>query len=231
MAKFTPGAIVSEVRNKIAATVFTKNRAGAAIRNRTTPINRRSASQSANRQVLSALAAQWRGLTQAQRNSWNSAAPNFPQQDSLGQTIFLTGEQLYIRCNANLLLIGQAQITNAPSPTSFAVLAFTSLTMDASAGSVDLAFSPTVPTGYSLVVRATAPVSAGKDFVSKSAFRYLKTIAAGQTSPQDIASEYIAKFGAITNAEGLKVFTEMYLVEVASGLAGVPVRGSGIIVP
>ena len=44
-AKFTPGAIISEIRNKIAATVFSKNGAGAIIRNRITPINRRTTLQ------------------------------------------------------------------------------------------------------------------------------------------------------------------------------------------
>ncbi len=229
-AKFTPGAIVSEVRNKIAATVFTKNKAGASIRNRTTPINRRSTGQTEQRQQLSSLSSSWRGLTQAQRDGWNSAAASFPQQDNLGQTIFLTGAQLYVRCNANLVLIGEAQIVNAPSPASFAVLGFTSLTMDASSGSASLAFTPTVPTGFTLVVRATAPISPGKSFVPSSAFRFIQEVAAAATSPQDIAAAYIAIFGAITSKAGQKVFVEMFLIQTATGLAGIPVRGSGVIV-
>lgn len=229
MAKFTPGAIVSEVRNKIAATVFTKNKAGASIRNRVTPINRRSANQTNRRQILASLSAQWRGLSQAQRNSWNNAAPSFPQTDNLGQTITLSGEQLFVRCNANLLLIGESQITSAPTPTSFDVLAFTSLTATADDGVVSLAFSPTVPAGYSMVVRSTPPVSPGKQFIPNSAFRFTKAIAAAATSPQALTSEYAAVNGSITNATGQKIFTEMFLVENASGLAGIPVRGYGLI--
>lgn len=230
-AKFTPGAIISEIRNKIAATVYTKNKAGMAIRNRTTPINRRSSGQSLARQTLASISSGWRGLTQAQRDGWNSAAASFPQQDNLGNTIFLTGAQLYQRSNNNLALIGEAPIVDAPSPTSFDILAFTSLTMDASSGTVSLAFTPTVPAGFAMVVRATAPISAGKSFVPRSSFRYLDTIAAAATSPQDIAAAYIAVFGAITSKAGQKVFAEFFLVEVATGLAGIPVSGYGIIVP
>jgi hypothetical protein len=228
--KFTPGAIVSEMRGTIAATTFTKNKAGAAMRNRVTPINRRSSGQTNQRQILSALSAQWRGLTAAQRTAWNSASASFPQTDALGQTIFLTGAQLYVRLNANLIVIGQSAITSPPSPVSFAVLTFTSITADASAGTIALAFSPTVPAGFSMVVRATPPVSPGKTFIPSSAFRQIAVVAAAATSPQATGTAYTTVFGAITGATGQKIFYEIFLVDNASGLAGIPVRGSGIVV-
>lgn len=228
-AKFTPGAIVSEIRNKIAATVFTKNAAGAAIRNRVTPINRRSNSQTNRRQRLASLASSWRGLTESERAGWNAASANFPVQDNLGQTIYLTGEQLYVRCNANLLLIGQAQITAAPNPTSFEVLTpgvFTAEDDD----TITLAFTPTpVPAGFNLVIRATPPVSAGKSFVSQSAFKYVQTIAAAGASPANIAAAYEALYGSLANAVGQKIFVEAFLIEIASGLAGQSVRTSAIV--
>lgn len=228
-AKFTPGAIISEIRNKIAATVYTKNRAGASIRNRVTPINRNSTNQTLRRQQLASLSSGWRSLTQAQRDGWNSASGSFPQTDSLGQTVYLTGEQLYVRCNANLLLTGNAQITDAPSPTSFDVLAFTSLDATADDGVISLAFTPTVPAGFELVVRASAPVSAGKSFMPSSAFKFIQSIAPAATSPQALTTAYANVFGAITGSTGQKIFVEMFLVEQASGLAGIPVRGSGVV--
>lgn len=228
MAKFTPGAIVSEIRNKIAATVFSKNAAGAMIRNRVTPINPSSVKQTLRRQQLSSLASGWRGLTQAQRDAWNAASPSFPVQDNLGQTIFLTGEQLYIRSNANALLIGAAAITAAPAPVSFDTLALSGLT----ATDLDvttLSFTPTVPTGYAMVVRATPAVSAGKEFVSKSQFRFLKSIAAAQTSPQVLSAEYLALYGSLAGKAGQKIFMEAFLVHIVSGLAGQKVRVAAIV--
>ncbi len=230
-AKFTPGLMLSEMRGKVAASVYTKNKAGAAIRNRTTPINRRSTSQTQKRQQLSSLSSSWRGLTASQIAGWNAAAASFPQQDSLGQTIFLTGAQLYIRCNANLLLTGGALITDAPAPTSFDVLALGASAFDASAGTMTQAFTPTpVPAGFNLVIRATRPLSAGKSFVGSSEFRFIQSVAAAGASPANIAAAYIAKFGAITGATGQKVFVEAFLMETLTGLAGIPVRTSALIV-
>jgi hypothetical protein len=228
-AKMTPGAIVSEVRGKIAATVFGRNKGGAVIRNRITPINRRSASQQLRKQLLASFASQWRGLSQAERDSWNAASPNFPQTDNLGQVIYLTGEQLYVRCNSNLVMLGQSQIDVAPSPTSFDVIAFTSLTATADDGAMSLAFTPTVPAGYQLVVRATAPISAGKQSPARSAYRLITVIAAAETSPQAIGIAYTNVFGAITGATGQKIFIEMFLVESSSGLAGIPVSGDAVV--
>lgn len=229
MAKITAGIIVSEIRGKVSGNVFSKNKGGAIVRNRVTPINRRSESQSKTRQTLAALAASWRGLTQDQRNSWNAAAPNFPQSDNLGQTIFLSGEQLYIRCNTNLSLAGLSQIVNAPNPASFEVIGFTSLTADASDGTISLAFTPNVPAGKTLMIRATAPHSAGISFVGQSKFRFIKGVAAAQTSPQAIGSEYASVFGAITGATGQKIAVELFLLDNATGLTGVPIKGVGVV--
>lgn len=227
-AKFTPGFGFSEIRGKVAATVYSKNAAGAVIRNRVTPINRRSNRQTEQRQVLASLSSGWRGLSQAQRDGWNAAAANFPQTDSLGQTVILTGEQLYIRCNANLTLIGQSLITNAPIPTSFDPLALGAITLTAAAFTV--AFTPTpIPAGFNLVFRATRPVSAGKSFFGKSDYRFLEAIAAAGATPADLDATYEAIFGDKTGQVGQKVGIEAFLVEISSGLAGIPVRTSALI--
>jgi hypothetical protein len=226
MAKFTPGAIVSEIRNKIAATVFTRNASGAAIRNRITPINRRSNLQSSRRQRLGALASGWRDLSQNQRDSFNAAAANFPRQDNLGQTIIPTGEQLYIELNANLLLIGQSQITSAPAPVAFDAIAATGLTAEDD-DTLSLAFTPTVPAGFTLVVRGTRQVSPGKNFFGKSDYRFVQTIAAAATSPQSVSAAYVALFGSLVL--GQKLSLEIFLIHNASGIAGQKVRISAIV--
>lgn len=227
-AKFTPGAIISEIRNKIAATVFSKNGAGAIIRNRVTPINRRTTLQTNQRQLLASLASAWRGLTQAQRDGWNAASPNFPQTDSLGQTVTLTGEQLYVRSNANLVLIGQAQIVNAPAPTSFAILALGAVVLTEAAFTV--AFTPTpVPAGFTMVYRASRPLSPGKNFIGKSEFRFIQVEAAAEVTPADLDAAYELIFGDKTGLVGQKIGVEAFLVEDSSGLAGIPVATTALI--
>lgn len=228
-AKFTPGAIVSEIRGKIAATVFSRNRGGAVIRNRIKPINRRSVGQSTRRQTLGSLASGWRGLTQTQRDSWNAAAQNFPVQDTLGQTIFLSGEQLYVRFNANLILIGEAQITTAPSPFAFAVYTATLTAEDDTvAASFDIAFTPDPMTaGNTLAAFATRNLSPGIEAPNASDFRFIGMIDPADTSPKDLVTEYVAEFG--NPIAGQKIFLELRPIATASGQGGTPLRASAIV--
>lgn len=229
MAKITPGAIISEIRGTVAASTYSRNKGKAVMRNRVTPINRRSTNQTQRRQQLASYSSQWRGLTEAQRAGWNSAAQNFPQSDNLGQTIFLSGEQLYVRFNLNLQLIGGTPIDDAPAPSSFAVLAIGAIVLEDD-DTMTIAFTPTpVPTGFELVIRATAPVSAGRSFVSQSQFRFIMSEPAAGASPVDISAAYIAVHGSLANAVGQKVFVEMFLVDSATGQAGQKVRASHVV--
>ena len=225
-AKFTPGAIISEISGKIAATIFTRNRGGNIIRNRRTPINRRSVLQSVRRQGLGNLASSWRGLTEGQRGSWNGATGNFPYQNTLGETKFLSGEQLYIQFNQNLLLIGQATIQTAPAPFAFATFV-TSLTGAAGIQALSLVFTPTPLTANNYFnVFATPNLSPGIAAPNASKFRYLETVDPADTSPVDILASFTALFGAVVEAQ--KVFVEIRPV-ANTGQGGTPLRTSAVI--
>lgn len=228
MAKFTPGAIISEIRGTIASTTFSKNAAGAIIRNRVKPINRNSNAQNIQRQIFATISSAWRGLTQVQRNSWIEATPDFPYQDSLGQTKQLTGAQLHQKLNLNRLLIGEAMIPTAPPQTSFPEFNIGAVAATTSTFTVTFTPDP-VPAGFALMVYATRPLSAGIDFVSKSDFRLIQFLDPADASPADIFTDYTAKVSALTGQSGKKVFVEIALVEVASGIASARVRGSAVI--
>jgi hypothetical protein len=225
MAKFTPGAIVSEISGKIGATIYSRNRGGNIIRNRRTPINRRSVGQSTRRQGLGNLASAWRGLTQTQRNSWNNATGNFPYQNTLGETKFLSGEQLYIQFNQNLLLIGSAVVATAPAPFAFAV--FTIALTATAVPALSLAFTPDPLTAdNNLAVYATPNLSPGINAPNRSAFRYLETIAPAAASPANILASYQALFGDPVATQ--KIFVEVRPV-AATGQGGTPLRTSAIV--
>lgn len=49
------------------------------------------------------------------------------------------------------------------------------------------------------------------------------------TSPQDVSVAYTGKFGQI-NTVGSKVFVEVKFIDQATGLAGVPIQASTIVV-
>ena len=225
MAIFTPGAIVSEISGKIAATVYTRNRGGNVIRNRRTPINRRSVKQSQRRQGLGNLASSWRGLTQVQRDSWNGATGNFPYQNSLGETKFLSGEQLFIQFNQNLLLIGSATIDTAPSAFAFAT--FTLSLAAADTPSFAVTFTPTPLTAdNNLAVYATPNLSPGIGSPNASKFRFIGFIAPAAISPDDMLTDYQAVFG--DPVAGQKIFLEARPISV-DGQGGTPLRAVAIV--
>ena len=78
------GALVVDGRNKIGGQVASKNRNGAYMRNKVTPVNGKSAGQVTVRNRLASLASGWRGLTAGQRLAWNNAVSDYKKTDIFG---------------------------------------------------------------------------------------------------------------------------------------------------
>lgn len=218
--------IVAEARGSIAGTVFSKNTYGAYLRTKVSPINKQSISQQAVRALLASVAQDWRGLTQAQRDLWNQFAVNFSRTNIFGDQVQLTGFNLFMRLNKNLLEVNESVITSAPTPQD--VFGFTSISIapDETTGDFEVTFAPAIPATDKVIVYATAPLSQGKDF-AKSELRKIEVLDNTATSPYDITTSYVAKFGALPPA-GTKVFVELKPVNITSGQPGVRIKASGI---
>ena len=214
--KFT--AIVAEIRNKLNGNVFSRNSSGAYIRTKVTPVNPNTSFQSNVRADFTTVAQAWRDLTEAERNSWNQGVVSFSHTDIFGDNVPLSGFGLHQQLNLNLLAIGAAVITAPPLPG--AVFNFTSSSLAAAFAlqTVTLTYAPAIPATETVILKATAPLSAGKSFV-KSELRQIDTIVAADVSPFSSEAEYITKFGAV-GAVGSKVFYETKAVVTLTGLAG-----------
>jgi hypothetical protein len=211
------GALMTDGRGKIGGQVLSKNRGGAYMRNKVTPVNPQTASQSTVRSRFGDLSSAWRGLTQAQRDAWNGIVSQYSKTDIFGDLKNPSGLALYQRLNNNLAKIGVAAIST-PLATS-AVPTVTAGTLTATTGvqALSLALGGAVPAGVKMVVRATAPMSAGKNFV-KSEFRQILVVAAAAASPVNLLASYTAKFGPV-GAIGTKVFVSIEFVSITTGLA------------
>lgn len=210
------GALVVDGRNKIGGQVASKNRAGAYLRNKVTPVNPQSSYQVTVRARLSSLASGWRGLTQAQRLAWNSAVSDYKKTDIFGDIQNPSGFNLYVKLNSNLINIGVASISTPPLPVAVSVFTTATLAGAAGAQSLSLTVTPTTqPTSETIIVRATPAQSAGKFFV-KSEFRQIATFTAATAGAYDLASAYIAKFGPIGPA-GVKIFVQVVHVNETTG--------------
>lgn len=227
MAKLKWGALVTDGRGKIGGHVLSKNRAGAYIRTKVTPVNGQTSSQLTVRNRFTTYSQAWSGLTQAQRDAWNAAVADFAKTDVFGDLKNPTGFNLYQRLNNNLVTVGSAAIDTPPLPAAVGEVVASSIAVAAGAGSFSLVMAGAVPAGTAVKVFATAPQSPGKSYV-KNQFRLVAILAAAEATPYDLAAEYIAKFGSVGVA-GQKDFVKLVAVNTTTGQEGTPSQVSAIV--
>lgn len=216
MAKILFTAFLADARGKLAGTVFSKNRSGAYTRTKVTPVNARTSYQMAVRQRLGSFSATWRGLTPEQRSLWNAAVANYPRTDQFGKTVQQTGAQLFIGLNSNLDNVGSTPIVTPPLPLEMPTI---SVDANYTGGVFNLSIDGTVPSSFSLVIKATTALSAGRNFVGND-LRQIAVYTAPFASPLVITSDYVNKFGAAP--VGSLVGLQVYLISSTTGQAGVP---------
>lgn len=100
MALIKTGGGISEIRGSIGGTTFSRSRYGATARNRSIPVQPNSTRQLAARQVFASLLEAWNGLDADQRTNWNTYAANVAMTNRLGETMYLSGQNHFIRSNA-----------------------------------------------------------------------------------------------------------------------------------
>jgi hypothetical protein len=133
-----------------------------------------------------------------------------------------------VRLNANLLKIGEAQISDAPVPE--AVTSLATLTIAAAAGASTLAATFTLGTvgdTSTFFVEATPQMSAGISFI-KGKFRKLTTFPEATVSPFALGALYETRFGNLV--AGNRVNVQIYKVSDVTGLQSLPLQATTIVV-
>lgn len=212
------GALIVDGRGKIGGHVASKNRSGAYIRTKVTPVNPQTSFQGAVRSRFTTLSQDWRGLDEAERLAWNAAVGDYQSTDVFGDLKNPTGFNLHQKLNNNLLNIGESQVSVPPVPSAVQAVVITALASAAGAGTLTVTYSPAIAAGSTVKVFATAPQSAGKSFV-KSEYRQIGTMAAADVSPFSLETLYDAKFGSV-GAAGQKIFVKMVAVNKVTGQEG-----------
>lgn len=229
MAKIKYSALVSDMRNKLNGSVLSKNRYGSYVRNKVTPVNPQTSFQLNQRANLATLSSGWRGLTQAQRDSWSAAAKDTPFTDIFGDIKHLTGQALYVGRNLNLLKSGNSIINNPGVSVDVPVITAGSVNLEITAGTISAVelggiLPATVPAGFKLVVYATPAYGAGISFV-KNKYRYLGTftVTAGVA---DVTVAWTARFGSA--GAGDKAAFKLALVSNTTGQLGLASSIEGV---
>jgi len=187
---------------------YSHNKGGQYIRARRIPTNPNSSRQQATRSVLGTYASAWSGLSAANRASWNSYAATHTVKDALGQDVYISGINWFIKCNSILLDAGQTPVTTPPAGVAPASLAGFAVTFT-DADTISVAFSTVFAAGEFLQIWQTMPSTVGRSQNFNQA-RLVGYTTDDPTTPVSIDLPYppasgqqVRFFCAVCSAEGL----------------------------
>lgn len=220
MARIKFGLAISDIRGSISGTTFSSGTYGAYARRRAVPTNPNTAKQGAIRATFASLTSSWRNLTEAQRLTWITQAPNYTNLNSFGDNVPLTGQALFMRCNLNLASVNLSPISSALPPKTLIAPSMSFLSADVSAGEILLNSRSATDSTTRLAIYVTPNVSAGINFFARSAFRFVDYITTSQASGnEDIAGKWEALYGAPLSVGmiGNKIAVYINAIDVETG--------------
>lgn len=217
------GMMMTDGRGKLGGQVASKNRSGAYVRTKVTPVNPQSTAQSEVRASFATVSALWRGLSDENRASWNEAVNNWQRTDVFGDLKTPSGFNLFMRlCTPLQNAFGDVIIgLYAPTPVEMPALSAVTASYTDGTGTLDLATTVAndLDLGqYVYNIYATAPQSQGKSYV-KNAFRLIGWVEADEAT-RDISDLYNAKFGALPMDSNVQI--RVQALSRATGQLGVP---------
>ena len=190
------GSLVVAGSGKIGGHVAAKNRGGAYLRTKVTPLNPNTAAQAGARSLLASLSTAWAGLTDDQRKSWNDAVASFATTDIFGDLRNPSGINLFVKLNANLANSGQTLLDSAPEKVEVPFAQVTGAIFDLSLNTLSFVVTGDGFDSGVQKVQATPAMSAGVNFVKSQLRTISSTLNKDQT--EDMANAYKAKYGTPT---------------------------------
>lgn len=222
MALVRLGAMVADVRGSIGGTVFSRNRGGAYVRNRTTPLNPQSVRQVEVRSTLADLAQRWATqLTQAQRDAWDLYAENVLLPNSLGDPRKVSGLNMYVRSNSLLADTESTMVDDGPTTFTLGPTIVPSLSLDATDNEVtitDLGSYDLADGAVNMLIQQGTPKNGGVQFF-KSPFRRVGSANAVETTAEPPYGPFSLAFPVVA---GQAVWMRTATV-TDDGRVGVPV--------
>lgn len=223
MAKIKFGMMMTDARGKLGGQVFSKNRSGAYVRTKVTPVNPQTVSQQANRSLLGSLSANWSSLSDTERSAWNNAVEQWQKTNVFGDLMKPTGKNLFTSLNKVMLanFAEREVMALPPSKVEFFATSIVSAVFNTGTNLLTITLSGEGVFGSTVQVRATPPVSNGTTFV-KNLFRNIgESFTVSGTGTISAGSAYVARFGDLV--AGQKIFIEVRQV-ATNGQLGVAMQ-------
>lgn len=218
--------LLAEARGSMAGATFSRNGNSAYVRARATPVNPRSSAQTVTRDALNSISTAWRSLTQSARQSWIDLAKTVPYTNSLGESAFYSGFQLFMKCNLTIRAIGGNFVAIAPAtPPTFGAVSLNGLIAEQDGAtfsdfSLNSFYNTSAANPDQLIsIEATGAMSAGKAFIAKSQYRFLTQIPVSQpTGIVELSAPWEGVFGTPeASLIGSRIGMRARIVSISTG--------------
>lgn len=235
MALVKLGGLAQDVRGSMNGTTFSRNRGGAYVRQKVSPVQPVSEYSSRARGFFSTLSQRWAtGLTDPQRQAWGTFASTHTYVNVFGDAITLSGIAMYQAVNRAILQIGKPYLDDPP--TDFSAPAVNSCVpvpletanvLDTLAQTTTL--TEALGASQTLYVFATAPLPPGRQ-PQKNEFKLINPFAyalVGLTT--SFYADYIARLSNPGVSVGQKIWFRVAVLDWSTGAVGVGLTAFGAV--
>lgn len=200
MALIKLGGLAQDVRNSLNGTVFSRNRGGAYVRNKVSPVQPITAYNTLSRDLFKAVSQRWStGINDAQRAGMEAFAAVHAFVNVFGDAIILSGIAFYQAVNKRNRQVGEDFVDDAPASWNVDDLGPIEAVITAAGGVItEATITPTralyPPEG--LYVFATRPILGARK-PQRNDYRLVNTPASGlYASAFDFKDDLNARFGS-----------------------------------
>lgn len=234
MALIKYGGGVAGASGSVAGNTYSRNRAGAYIRNWAKPINPTTIAQANVRARFGTSSTNWGTLTKAQVDAWNAYADDLERTNALGETYTPLGRQIFMEANQNLGAVGGTLLsTPGPTGTKPSIDTLTVLTATETAGALTAitatAVNTTIPAGGTgaFVVQAAPLHGVEKNNVNNQ-YRDIQISGGNSDLSNLVVADYTAVFGAAAQP-GQLLDIRYRVIQLETGLSSPWVKGRAIV--
>lgn len=219
MASVQFGGGISNIVGSHAGNTFSKNKGGAYMKRKPHGVVTNSETQTLVRTQM-AQASQYftHTLTNAERAAWATFAATYPVTNRLGNTVYLSAQQMFCKLSCNLLGDG-ATILSAP-PITTAVGTCSALLIAAVSGSPGTLHIQPTGAGVGIhdrcVLYVSPPFNPGRSFVSSQLRRMGSSWPFGTNS--NISVAYLDVFGLTPTAASQRIIVRAFGINESTGI-------------
>lgn len=197
MAKVKLGGMIGSVSGSVGGQTYSRNRYGTYVRIRAVPTLVQNEYTTGVREAFADASRAWFALESKQQDAWAEWSKMNPVVDRLGEKVILAGNAAYIRINAFLIQAGLSQRDEPPVGENPAALTGLTLNADIGDGNVEAVFTPTpLAADTHVVIEGALRQTIGQQYL-RNAWKLLKISNAAATSPVNLETEFIARFGSL----------------------------------